>query len=59
MVAVACADRREVASVRQAVRAAVSMAGDVTKIIPRGARVVLKPNIFAPYPPPTTANPPP
>jgi uncharacterized protein (DUF362 family) len=56
-VALARADRRDDDSVRRAVREAVSAACDLRKVIPQGARVVLKPNIFAPYPPPTTTDP--
>jgi len=43
-------------SVRRAVREAVGAACDLRGIIRPGARVVLKPNIFAPYPPPATTD---
>jgi uncharacterized protein (DUF362 family) len=57
VVAVARAERHDDASVRAAVREAVGAACDPRKLIPRGARVVLKPNIFAPYPSPATTDP--
>jgi uncharacterized protein (DUF362 family) len=57
VVALARADRHDNDSVRQAVRDAVSGACDLRAIIPPGVKVVLKPNIFAPYPPPTTTDP--
>jgi uncharacterized protein (DUF362 family) len=55
-VAISRADRGDADSVRQAVREAVGAACDLRGIIKPGARVVLKPNIFAPYPPPTTTD---
>ena len=57
VVALARADRHDDDSVRHAVREAVRAACDLRAIIPSGARVVLKPNIFAPYPPPVTTDP--
>lgn len=57
VVAIARADRRRRESIRQAVRDVVGAACDLRAIIPSGARVVLKPNVFAPYPPPTTTDP--
>jgi len=57
VVTLARADRHDNDSVRQAVRAAVSAAGDLRAVFPPGARVVLKPNIFAPYPAPATTDP--
>ncbi|UCH35719.1 MAG: DUF362 domain-containing protein [Armatimonadota bacterium] len=56
-VAIARADRGDNDSIRRAVREAASAACDLREVIPAGARVVLKPNIFAPYPPPTTTDP--
>lgn len=57
MVAIARATAQDDASVARAVRTAVTAACDLEAVIPRGGRVVLKPNIFAPYPPPTTTDP--
>lgn len=57
VVALARAERGDDASVMRAVRAAVAGACNLRDLLPRGARVVLKPNIFAPYPPPTTTDP--
>ena len=56
-VAVARADRHDEDAIRAAVREAVSAACDLREIIPSGAKVVLKPNIFAPFPPPATTDP--
>ena len=56
-VAVARADRHDEDAIRAAVREAVSAACDLREIIPSGAKVVLKPNIYAPFPPPTTTDP--
>ena len=45
------------ASVKQAVAEAVSLVCDLREVIPPGQTVVLKPNVFAPQPPPITTDP--
>lgn len=45
------------AAIRQAVRRAVEDACQWGDLIPRGATVVIKPNVFMPAPPPTTTDP--
>ena len=47
----------EASTILAALREAVSLAGPVKRIVPGGASVVIKPNIFAPSPAPTTTDP--
>ncbi|MCJ7751786.1 MAG: DUF362 domain-containing protein, partial [Armatimonadetes bacterium] len=44
-------------AVRRAVEEAVSLACDLRELIGQGQTVVLKPNVFAPRPAPTTTDP--
>jgi uncharacterized protein (DUF362 family) len=55
-VAIARAEDAGDEAVRQAVAEAVGLGCDLEALV-RGRRVVIKPNIFAPYPPPTTTDP--
>jgi len=55
-VAIARVGDKGASAAQQAVGEAVSLAGDLKALV-GGRRVVIKPNVFAPYPPPTTTDP--
>ncbi|MFA7247747.1 MAG: hypothetical protein WC169_11320, partial [Dehalococcoidia bacterium] len=46
-------DRQEI---DRMVRSAVDLAGGLKPIIKKGSHVVIKPNLFAPYPPPISVD---